>query len=284
MKELNEIDKDDYEIIQKLINIQYLNEYVVSNYVIEHYNKNLLNDYTTYNFLENLKKSYLYYLELIDVMNEIKYIAFKLEKKEQNTLLFENLEILIRNVFNDKNDLTTIWKNLCRLSISSRSKSNLLDYSNIKVQRSNKDEKEKVILNKLEELYKFKKKSEINEYLFKTYNESSEIRLYDCLSNIYNCCIFYSQLKKSINNIGNILSDSGKEKKVKYYINEIIEKLNKDYESLTKIEDNLRNLYRIWQSKRRNKYIHKEKNTESNKDSVSLENRTKVRKKFTTIL
>src|SRR2546423_3800505 len=83
---------------------------------------------------------------------------------------------------------------------------------------------------------------------------------YDCISNIYKCCVFNKQH-------GNILNDSGKEKEVKYYLIGIIEKLNKDYESLTKIEDNLKILYRIWQSKR----IHTQrKNTESNDEEEEV--------------
>src|SRR2546421_478908 len=100
---------------------------------------------------------------------------------------------------------------------------------------------EKVILkSNLEYLLKIQKhhKIKINTYIIKL----SKFELRDCIKSIKKCSSFYFQLLKTIQNLVD-LCNSQKEQKVKYYLEMIIKKLEKDHDSLIIIEDNLINSY-----------------------------------------
>src|SRR5436190_8092549 len=154
MKETNKrkskVNDDDFEIINELIDKQIISENVVSNYIIKHYDNNIIYEYSSSDFLENLKKSYKYYLELMDAINDVKSIACKLGKTE-NKLFCATLEKFSSNLTNDKQKLTSICRRFCSMFSQTRSKSNILD----KVQKTVKANKEEnVTLNKLKELSK----------------------------------------------------------------------------------------------------------------------------------
>ena|SRR3989440_2376421 len=239
----SKVDEDDYKFINQLINKPIISEKLVSYYIIKHYNHNITYEYSPYDFLENLKKCFKYYLELIDAINDVESIVCELNKAE-NKLFLVMLKRLSNNVTNDKNNLTNICRNFCNLCTQIKSNSNILD----KVQKTIKKNNEEIVTRyKLKELLNFKTYSDISKYIINKFNGSCNNDCTDCAKDIKKCCIFYTQLMISINNIIDLLSDSQKEKTVKDYLEKIIEKINNDYNYLKKIEENLMSLYRFIQ-------------------------------------
>jgi hypothetical protein len=239
----SETDIDDYGIINILISKPIINENVVSHYIIKHYNKNIINELSTLDFLEILKKSFKYFMELLDAINELKCMALQFENKE-NELFFKTIEKLKNNVSNDKNKLITVCKRFCSLSPSTRSQSNILS----KVQVTIMKKQYKIIPCELKELLNTKKYFNINKYIIGSYNK---ISVSDCIGDIKKCCIFYTQLINSVNDIVYALDEnkSSRKEMIRNYLNMIIKKLNEDYNCLKEIEDNLISLYRVNQFK-----------------------------------
>ena len=224
-------EKEDCNIINKLIYKQNIDKGIVSNIVFEYYDKNSHYEYTTSDFLNYLKQSYLKYLELIDTIN----IALNDEEIKQHGLLLGAFKELQKNVIRDTNELTKICKNLCSLyhsEIGSRSDS----LTNLQKTTINSKDEKAILKNNLKDLLNSKTRKRIPYQIIKL----SKFKLDDCIKNICKCNSFYKQLLSTMNNLVNLCKgNSRNEKKAKSYLNLIIKELKKDHDSLRSIENNL---------------------------------------------